>query len=145
MMMTRKLKSYSELIQLSTFEERFNYLKLNGKVGEATFGFDRVFNQQFYNSKEWKDIRDYVIIRDNACDMGILGREITGSIFIHHINALTLDDILNKTEFLLDPNNLICVSYDTHNAIHYGDISYAKCNEVIERKKDDTCLWKRRF
>ena len=139
-----KLKTYSELLQLSTFEERFKYLKLNGCVGQDTFGFDRYMNQQFYKSKEWKQVRDYVIVRDNGCDLGILDNPINGPIYIHHMNPIAPDDIINSTDLLLNPEYLICVSHDTHNAIHYGDETIINKYEVVERTKDDTCLWKRR-
>ena len=138
------IKTYSELIQLSTFEERFKYLKLNGSVGQDTFGFDRYMNQQFYKSKEWKSIRDYVIVRDNACDLGIEGNTIAGKVYIHHMNPISPDDIKNSTDLLLNPEYLICVSQDTHNAIHYGDDSILNKYKIVERTKDDTCLWKRR-
>ncbi len=136
------MKRYLELKQLHTFEERFNYLKLNGQVGKDTFGFDRYLNQQFYKSKEWKQVRDYVIVRDNACDLGIPDNEIKGKIYIHHINPITIDDVTNSTSNLLDPNNLICVSYETHNAIHYGDSSYLERYQINERTMNDTCPWK---
>lgn len=136
------MKKYSELKQLRTFEERFDYLKLNGQVGKDTFGFDRYLNQQFYKSKEWKQVRDYVIVRDNACDLGIPDNEIKGKIYIHHINPITVDDVTNSTSNLLDPNNLICVSYETHNAIHYGDSSYLERYQINERTMNDTCPWK---
>lgn len=137
------IKTYSELCQLNTFEERFRYLKLDGQVGKETFGFDRYINQQFYRSKEWKDIRDYVIVRDNACDLGIEDREIFGKIFIHHMNPISIQDINNSTENLLNPEYLICVSYETHNALHYGDESILHRNELITRKPKDTCPWKK--
>ena len=143
MTMKKSIKRYSELTQLNTFEDRFNYLKLSGVVGYDTFGFDRYMNQQFYRSKEWKKLRDQIIIRDNACDLGIPGREISGRVYIHHINPLTQDDITNSTENLFDPENLICVSQETHNAIHYGDSSYLEKNKVIERTPGDTCPWKK--
>lgn len=136
------MKRYSELKQMHTFEERFNYLKLNGQVGKDTFGFDRYLNQQFYKSKEWKQVRDYVIVRDNACDLGIPDNEIKGKIYIHHINPITVNDVTNSTENLLNPDNLICVSYETHNAIHYGDSSYLDINKITERTANDTCPWK---
>jgi len=137
------IKTYSELCQLNTFEERFRYLKLDGQVGKETFGFDRYINQQFYRSKEWKDIRDYVIVRDNACDLGIEDREIFGKIFIHHMNPISIQDINNSTENLLNPEYLICVSYETHNALHYGDESILHRNELITRKPKDICPWKK--
>lgn len=135
-------KTYKQLSLLPTFEERFEYLKLCGQVGADTFGFDRVFNQMFYQSAEWKHTRHQVIIRDNGCDLGIEGRDIYGRILIHHINPITLADIENHSTILLDPNNLICVSHDTHNAIHYGAVSLLT-REPIERKPNDTCPWKR--
>lgn len=139
-----KSRTYSELIQLPTFEERYNYLKLNGSVGDDTFGFDRYINQRFYRSAEWKKIRDYVIIRDNGCDLGIRDREIAGKIYIHHMNPLSKEDIELSTDNLLNPEYLICVSHETHNAIHYGSNLKPNSNTVIERKPNDTCLWKRR-
>lgn len=135
------MKTYKELSQIQTFEERFEYLKLNGIVGKSTFGFDRIFNQRFYNSVEWKHIRDYVIIRDNGRDLGIIGHDIYGKILIHHMNPISIEDIANRSEFLLDPNFLICVSHDTHNAIHYGDFGLL-IPIAIERKKNDTCPWR---
>lgn len=136
-------RNYQELSQLSTFEERFRYLKLNGSVGNDTFGFDRYINQQFYKSKEWKDIRDKVIIRDGACDLGIEGHEIYDKIYIHHMNPLTLQDIEECTDNLMNPDNLICVSLETHNAIHYGDESILNKYKIIERKPNDECPWKK--
>lgn len=136
-------KRYSELVQLQTFDERYDYLKLNGEVGIDTFGPNRIFNQKFYRSKEWKRVRDEVIVRDGACDLGIPGREITGKIYIHHMNPITMDDISDSSDLLLNPDNLICVSEDTHNAIHYGDKSLIHKNDIVERKPNDTCPWKR--
>lgn len=136
-------KTYSELSHLDTFEDRFKYLKLSGSVGTDTFGFDRYMNQQFYRSKEWKTVRDLVIVRDSACDLGIPGHEITGRIYIHHLNPISPDDISNSTEKLLDPNNLICVSQETHNAIHYGDDSILDKTKFSERRPGDTCPWKK--
>lgn len=141
-MMSMKIRTYSELIMLPTFMERYNYLKLGGKVGEATFGFDRYLNQKFYNSKEWKKIRDEVIIRDAACDLGIPDREINSRIIIHHMNPITKEDILNQTEFLLNPEYMICTLKRTHDAIHYGDESLL-FNGLVERKPYDTCPWRR--
>lgn len=136
-----KSRCYSELIKLETFEERFNYLKLDGLVGETTFGFDRIFNQRFYKSEEWKQTRDKIIIRDNGCDLGCIGHDIYKSIYVHHMNPIMLDDIKNISEYLLNPEYLICVSLSTHNAIHYGDYESIAQN-VIERKPNDTCPWK---
>lgn len=135
-------KSYSELIKLETFEERFEYLKLNGRVGESTFGYDRYLNQLFYTTAEWKAARNLVIIRDNGCDLGIDDRIIGGRIFIHHINPITKEDILNRHPKLFDPENLICVSKLTHDAIHYGDENLL-IKAPIERSKNDTCPWRR--
>lgn len=136
------IKTYSELITLPTFEERFKYLKIGGKVGVDTFGFDRYLNQIFYRSDEWKSIRDEVIIRDNGCDLGIEGREIYSRIIVHHMNPITKDDILNRSDFLLNPEFLICTIKLTHDAIHYGDSSILLTEPVI-RTKNDTCPWKR--
>lgn len=141
-MMTRKIiRTYSELITLPTFEERFRYLKLSGKVGEDTFGFDRYLNQAFYRSAKWKEIRDYVIIRDNGCDLGMEGHEIHQRILVHHMNPITKEDILRESEFLLDPEYMICTIKNTHDAIHYGDESLL-ITAPIERRKNDTCPWK---
>ena len=137
-----KIRTYSELSRLSTFEERFRYLKLNGSVGVDTFGFDRIFNQIFYTrSVEWKAVRNQVIIRDNGCDLGMEGHDIYGKIIVHNMNPISLDDIRNVTEFLLNPDYLICVSHDTHNAIHYGNSDLLP-KEPVERFRNDTCPWK---
>lgn len=137
-----KIRTYSELILLPTFKERYEYLKLGGKVGEETFGFDRYLNQKFYKSKEWRDIRDYVILRDNACDLGIEDREIHSRIIIHHMNPITKYDIVNQTEFLTNPDYMICTLKRTHDAIHYGDDSIL-FSDIITRTKNDTCPWRR--
>ena len=137
-----KIRTYSELIMLPTFKERYEYLKLGGKVGEETFGFDRYLNQKFYKSKEWRDIRDYVILRDNACDLGIEDREIHSRIIIHHMNPITKYDIVNQTEFLTNPDYMICTLKRTHDAIHYGDDSIL-FSDIITRTKNDTCPWRR--
>lgn len=137
------IRRYSELIKLKTFEERFNYLRLDGVVANETFGFDRYLNQMFYKSKEWLNIRDKVIIRDMGCDLGIKDMDIYGRIVVHHMNPLSLDDINNHTELLLDPEYLICTSLDTHNAIHYGDNNFLKEKTFIERSPNDTTLWNR--
>lgn len=136
------IKTYSELIQLPTFEERFQYLKLSGTVGKETFGFDRYLNQNFYRSAAWKRVRDQVIVRDNGCDLGIDDRIIYGKILIHHMNPINDRDILDLTDILLNPEYLICVSHLTHNAIHYSDESLLP-REPIVRFKNDTCPWKR--
>lgn len=136
------IRTYKELSLLTTFEDRFNYLKLSGSVGKDTFGFDRIFNQRFYKSREWKAARDFVIIRDNGCDLGVPGHEIYGqNILIHHINPITLDDIENRTDILLDPEYLITTIHNTHNAIHYGDEGLL-ITAPIERSRNDTCPWK---
>ena len=136
------IKTYSELITLPTFEERFAYLQLNGVVGRDTFGFDRYLNQIFYRSKRWRSIRDQIIIRDNGCDLGVEGYDIYGKILIHHINPITLDDIKRESEFLLNPEYLITTTHNTHNAIHYGDESLLS-TMPMERVKNDTCPWRR--
>lgn len=141
--MSMKIRTYSELIQYNTLLDRYRYLKLGGKVGEETFGMDRYLNQQFYKSKEWRKVRDEIIIRDGACDLGLPDREISSRIIIHHMNPITKYDILNKTEFLLNPEYLICTLKRTHDAIHYGDESLL-FNELVERSANDTCPWKRR-
>lgn len=141
-MMMTNIRTYSELIKLSTFEERYRYLKLDGKVGEETFGFDRYLNQIFYKSKEWRSVRNHVILRDNGCDLGIEGREIHGRILIHHMNPITKEDILNRSDFLMNPEYLISTIETTHNAIHYGDEDLLM-KDPIERRKNDTCPWKR--
>ena len=138
----RSIKTYSELMQLPTFEERFKYLQLSNKVGKETFGFDRYLNQNFYRSAAWKRIRDQVIVRDNGCDLGIGDRMIGGKILIHHMNPITDKDIVDQTSILLNPEYLICVSHNTHNAIHYGDENLL-IKEPVIRTKNDTCPWKR--
>lgn len=135
------IRTYSELIKLDTFEKRFEYLKVNGKVGEDTFGFDRYLNQVFYRSKEWKHIRDQIIFRDNGCDLGVEGYDIYGKIIIHHMNPIVINDLRHNSEFLLDPEYLICTTLSTHNAIHYGDYNLID-RSPIERKLNDTCPWK---
>lgn len=140
--MSINIRTYEELKRLPTFEARFKYLKLSAKVGKETFGFDRYLNQQFYQSKEWKSIRNQIIIRDNACDLGIDGREMDKNIIIHHMNPITKDDLIHQTDFLLNPDYLICVSKQTHNAIHYGDDKIL-FEGIIERTKNDTCPWRR--
>lgn len=136
------IRTYSELITLPTFEERFKYLKLNGKVGEKTFGFDRYLNQIFYKSYAWLKVRDSVIIRDCGCDLGISGREIYGKILVHHMNPIEDKDLINKNDIILDPEYLICTTKNTHDAIHYGDTDLLFTDPII-RSKNDTCPWKR--
>lgn len=135
------IRTYSELIQLKTFEERFEYLKLDGIVGRETFGFDRYLNQMFYTSIEWKKFRRDIILRDNGCDLAIPGLDIVGKIFIHHLNPITKEDILNRTEYLMNPEFVICSSKLTHDAIHYGDSDLLPKGPV-ERKRNDTCPWR---
>lgn len=141
MVIQMSIKCYSELITLPTFKERYRYLRLSGSVGRETFGFDRYLNQMFYQSQMWKEIRDFVIIRDNACDLGVEGYDIHGRIYIHHMNPITAKDIELTSKFLIDPEYLICTIHNTHNAIHYGDESLL-ISEPIIRTKNDTCPWK---
>lgn len=136
------IRNYTDLAKLKTFEERFGYLQLNGAVGVDTFGYDRYLNQFFYRSFRWKKVRDIVIVRDGGCDLGIEGRDIFGKIMIHHMNPITLKDLETESDILLNPEYLVCVSFDTHQAIHYGDISLLP-KDPIERKKNDTCPWKK--
>lgn len=138
-----KLRCYSDLIQYSTFEDRLHYLELHCVVGEDTFGFDRYINQKFYKSPEWRRVRDFVIVRDNGCDLGVKGYDIGDRIIVHHMNPLTLYDISNSSDFLLNPEYLICVSKETHDIIHYGFSSdrYSKSKEPVDRKPGDTKLW----
>lgn len=136
------IRTYSELMQYETFEDRFKYLSLKGEVGSETFGFDRYLNQRFYRSTEWKQVRDFIIVRDSGCDLGIPGREIHRHIIVHHMNPLSISDITDSTTFLLDPEFLICVSNNTHQAIHYGSEDLL-ITEPIERTPHDTCPWKK--
>ena len=137
----RRIRTYKELLSFNSFEERVKYLQLNGEVGVETFGFDRYINQQFYRSNEWKRIRDMVILRDNGCDLGVEGYDIYGKIIIHHMNPVLPKDIETKSDLLLNPNYLISTTHETHNAIHYGDISLLN-KTPIERSKNDTCPWR---
>lgn len=141
-MKTMNIRTYSELSKLTTFEERYRYLRLGGRVGEETFGFDRWINQMFYKDLEWLKIRDEVIIRDNGCDLGIEGREIYSRIIVHHMNPITKADILDRSEFLLNPEYLICTVKNTHDAIHYGDENLL-ITLPMERSVNDTCPWRR--
>lgn len=140
-MITKNIRTYSELITLPTFKERFEYLRLNGIVGKDTFGFDRYMNQIFYKSREWQSLRNQIIIRDNGCDLGVDGYEIHGKILIHHMNPITPDDIVERSDYLLNPDFLISTTLTTHNAIHYGDEKLID-KEPIERSKNDTCPWR---
>lgn len=134
------MRKYSELIRLKTFEDRYHYLRLRGRVGEETFGFDRPLNQGFYRSKQWKDIRAHVIARDNGCDLGIADRPIADKILVHHMNPLTEKELVGGAEEVLDPEYLISVSMLTHNAIHFGDDKLL-IKDPVERKPGDTKLW----
>ena len=137
------IRTYTELSKLKTFEERFEYLRLDGQVGKETFGFDRIFNQKFYKSDEWRAIRDQVIIRDCGCDLGVLGHEIYGQrILIHHMNPISLEDLERRSEILMNPEYLITTIHNTHQAIHYGDEDLL-IKLPRERTKNDTCPWKR--
>lgn len=135
--MTRR---YSELIRNETFEDRFEYLKLGGSVGRSTFGFDRYINQNFYASREWKQIRDFVFIRDEGCDLGVPGFEIHNSALIHHINPMVVDDVIHGEAWIMDPEYLITTTHPTHNAIHYGDRSLLRL-PTVPREPGDTKLW----
>lgn len=137
-------KSYSSLIALPTFEERFRYLKFDSDIGKETFGFDRYLNQAFYSTLEWKNFRRDMIVRDLGCDLGIPDREIAGLIILHHINPISIADIRQRNiNILLNPENVICVSHKTHNAIHYGDESILTPSSLVERRPNDTCPWRR--
>lgn len=137
------IRTYSELMTLPTFEERYRYLRLGGRIGEETFGFNRYLNQKFYRSdKEWLAVRDFVIVRDHGCDLGIEDREIIGhNVIVHHMNPITMEDIINRTKLLLDPEYLISTIDNTHKAIHYGDESLL-ITAPIERSRNDTCPWR---
>lgn len=135
-----KIRTYLELRRLETFEERYRYLKLSGELGATTFGFDRWMNQRFYKSQEWKNVRTHVIVRDNGCDLGVLGYEIYSGLLIHHMNPISLDDLRHGEEWIVDPNFLITTSLQTHNAIHYGDENLLPRGPVV-RRSGDTKLW----
>lgn len=135
-----EIKSYSELMRLSTFEDRLKYLMLHGRVGEATFGFDRDINQYFYSSYEWKRARERVITRDNGCDLGVPGYEIHSGLLIHHVNPISVSDIVHSEDWILNPEFLITTTLNTHNAIHFSDMSLIK-RPFVERKPGDTKLW----
>lgn len=134
------IRTIAELQRLETFEERFHYLSLAGQVGASTFGFDRYINQQFYRSSQWRRMRQDIIARDEGCDLGLPGYEIFDKIIIHHMNPMTVDDVVDGSESILDPNVLICVTHATHNAIHYGDINQLP-RKFEPRKAGDTSLW----
>lgn len=135
------IRTYSELITIPTFEERFEYLRLDGRIGETTFGFDRYLNQAFYKDPEWLRIRNEVIIRDQGCDLAIEDHEIRGRILVHHMNPIKAEDIIERSRFLLEPEYLICTMKNTHDAIHFGDSSLL-IKTPIERSKNDTCPWR---
>jgi hypothetical protein len=134
------IKTYSQLCRFDTFEDRYDYLRLHGSVGESTFGFDRHINQRFYKSQVWKSARDFVIVRDDACDLGVPGFEIYDNILIHHMNPMTIDDIVHGEDWIFDPEYLITTTQQTHNAIHYGDASLIR-KVAVPRKPGDTKLW----
>jgi hypothetical protein len=142
MVIQMSIKTYSELITIPTFIERFRYLKIGGKVGEDTFGYDRYLNQILYRSDEWKSFRRGIIIRDNGCDLACDGYEIIGNILVHHINPITVEDVLRRDPKIFDPENVVSTGLNTHNAVHYGDESLL-ITEPIIRTKNDTCPWRR--
>ncbi len=135
-------RTYLELIEIPTFEERYRYLKLSGTIGEATFGSKRYVNQEFYHSPEWLRFRDSIIIRDCGCDLAAAGFEIRSSIIIHHLNPISYEDIIDRNPCVFDPNNAVCTKLSTHNAIHYGDETLL-LTAPIERTRNDTCPWKK--
>lgn len=141
-MQMKNIKSYSELNQIVDFRGRFEYLKIGGIVGQSTFGGHRELNQILYTSQEWKDTKRKVIVRDNGYDMGLFDYPIKGTIYVHHINPITIEDIIEKRDCIFDLENLISVSFKTHNAIHYGDFGLISGNELTIRTKNDTCLWR---
>lgn len=137
------MRTYTELSQLGTFMERFNYLKLEGVIGEDTFGFDRYLNQVFYTSQEWRHVRDIVIVRDNGNDLGVNGFTIPKrNLIVHHMNPICVEDILKRKENILNPEYLICVSRSTHQALHYGNLDLLP-KDIVDRKPNDTCPWKK--
>ena len=135
------IRTYSELITIPTFEERFEYLQLKGSVGKDTFGYDRYLNQVLYRSPEWKRLRNKIVIRDNGCDLACDGYDIYGKVLIHHLNPITVEDVLARSRKVFDPDNLVCVSHNTHNAIHYGNVDLLATGPII-RTKNDTCPWR---
>ena len=137
------IRTYSELITIPTFEERFEYLQLKGSVGKDTFGYDRYLNQVLYRSPEWKRLRNQIIIRDGGCDLACDGYDIYNKVLIHHLNPITVEDVLARSRKVFDPDNLVCVSHNTHNAIHYGDMDLLVTGPII-RTKNDTCPWRHR-
>lgn len=137
------IRTYSELITIPTFEERLKYLQLKGSVGKDTFGYDRYLNQVLYRSTEWKRLRNQIIIRDSGCDLACDGYDIYDKVLIHHLNPITVEDVLTRSRKVFDPDNLVCVSHNTHNAIHYGDVDLLVTGPII-RTKNDTCPWRHR-
>ena len=135
------IRTYSELITIQTFEERFEYLQLKGSIGKDTFGYDRYLNQVLYRSPEWKRLRNQIIIRDGGCDLACDGYDIYDKVLIHHLNPITVEDVLARSRKVFDPDNLVCVSHNTHNAIHYGDVDLLVTGPII-RTKNDTCPWR---
>lgn len=135
------MRTYTELIQFPDFEDRFAYLKLDGRIADDTFGWDRWINQRFYHTSEWKRVRDQVIVRDSGYDLASRGHEISGQILIHHMNPIRLEDLMERPDYVLDPEFLVCVSKATHNAIHYGNIDLLP-SPMIQRSRNDTCPWK---
>lgn len=135
------IKTYSELITIPTFKERFEYLRLKGSVGKDTFGYDRYLNQVLYRSPEWKRLRNQIIIRDDGCDLACDGYDVYGKVLIHHLNPITVEDVLARSRKVFDPDNLVCVSHNTHNAIHYGDVDLLVTGPIT-RTKNDTCPWR---
>ena len=135
------IRTYSELITIPTFEERFEYLQLKGSVGKDTFGYDRYLNQVLYRSPEWKRLRNQIIIRDDGCDLACDGYDVYGKVLIHHLNPITVEDVLARSRKVFDPDNLVCVSHNTHNAIHYSDVDLLVTGPII-RTKNDTCPWR---
>lgn len=140
--MNTKIRTYSELMKFGTFLDRFNYLKLDNEVGVPTFGFDRYLNQDFYKSYAWRKVRDLVILRDNGCDLADPDRVIGNRIMIHHMNPVNEDDILEQSDFLLNPEYLICVSHRTHNAIHFSNEGMLATSELVIRTPNDTIPWR---
>lgn len=140
--MKSSIKTYSDLVQISSFIERYRYLRLGGKAGEITFGNERYLNQLLYGSPEWKRFRRDIILRDNGCDLGLDGYSIPGRIIIHHINPITIEDVYERSPAIFDEDNVVCVSSRTHNAIHYGDEELLMIDDLVERKPNDTIPWR---
>ncbi len=136
------IRRYSRLKSLDTFEDRYRYLRLQGSIGRSSFGFDRYVNQKFYKSREWQDVRDFVIVRDNGCDLGIEGYDIHSNLLVHHMNPMDLEEVVHGDPRILDPEYLITTTHTTHNAIHYGDENQIP-RQLVERRAGDTSLWER--